>query len=121
TTDGDELATSFAEYFMQWVDDRAPRWISNYDDAAGALVAAEETNLRAAGSLLPPPARLRLAACTYATYYQLGRLTEGRRMLEDALVTSVGDQYWTAFALGGVSACAFRLGDLQPAADAGRR
>ena len=84
-------------------------------------MAAEETNLRAAGSLLPPPARLRLAACTYATYYQLGRLTEGRRLLDDALVTGAGDQYWTAFALSGVSAFAFRLGDLQPAEDAGCR
>ncbi|MGN6796585.1 MAG: ATP-binding protein [Gaiellaceae bacterium] len=111
----------FAAYVDRWAEERAPRWISAYDDAAGAAVVAEETNIRHALTLLPPSAQLRLAACTYATYYQRGRLTEGRELLEAALSGGADDSYWLALALGGVSACAFRLGDIPVAIDAARR
>ncbi|HST15052.1 MAG TPA: adenylate/guanylate cyclase domain-containing protein [Gaiellaceae bacterium] len=115
------IRATFATYYLEWANERSPRWISDYDDAAGAIVAAEETNLRAASDLLSPRERLCLAASTYATYYQHGRLREGRALLEAALAEAPGNEYWTAFALGGLSACAFRLGDLDPAEAAGRR
>jgi tetratricopeptide (TPR) repeat protein len=121
TPDAHLRATDFAAYYENWAVERAPRWISDYDSGAGALVAAEETNLRAAAAALSPPGRLRLAACTYATYYQHGRLREGRALLEAALSAATGEEYWTAFALGGLSACTFRLGDLEAAEPAGRR
>lgn len=116
-----QLAAAFASYFDRWAEQAAPRWIITYDNASGGVVAAEETNIRQALATLPPPERLRLAACTYSTYYQRGRLTEGRRLLEAALDEEVGDPYWRALALGGVSACAFRLGDTAAAIDAGRQ
>ena len=121
-TDPEERTLAdFANYVDRWAEEHAPRWISSYDEDAGAIVAAEETNVRRAMDVLAPRERLRLAACTHATYYQHGRLTEGRRLLETALAGDVEDPYWIAFALGGVSACTHRLGDIPAATATGRR